>query len=167
MKQKFLIFVMVSIVMFMQNFVCAENVMRLEGSVTKNDEVPEDFYGVWLVSAQQVSCTNPDLYNSTSVEVWTLTKNNNIIILTNPFSGASAAINVEEVQGNTVKFSRVSQEFDEIGYESPTLTINGETFEGVDEMVIKRVNHRQVLSEDIIKYRIKGKKISNYGDMFR
>ena len=168
MKQKivFIVIILIALFNFGIEHVNAGTVLR--GGVSKVEEVPEDFYGTWVVAAGEISNTAPERYASSSVDVWTLCRYGDIIVLTNPVSGASAAITVDDVEGNTVKFSRTSESKSdgEVGHETPTLTISGDTFDGTDKMVIRTYRGNQILREDTMVYRIKGKKVSS-NDLFK
>ncbi len=133
----------------------------LEGNISLIDKIPDELYGSWVVASVATRNSNPELYDNTSVDLWTLKRHGNIIILSNPLSGASASVTVEEVKDNTIKFSRQSMGDDEIGLETPTIILNGEMFDGTDKMVIKKYKNNRVYREDIIEYRIKGKKVSS------
>lgn len=153
--------VMLFIVMLTTQPSTAQDVKLLQGNVSLIDEIPENFYGTWIVAAREISNTNPALYAASSIDVWTLTRKGNIIILCNPVSGAQAAVSIDSVEDNTIKFSRVARGDNEIGLETPSITLRGDTFDGTDKMVIKRYANNQLYREEVVEYRLKGKKVTS------
>ena len=163
MKQNFLFIVLIIVTFIMQSGVGTVANTVLQGGVSKVEEVPDDFYGTWVVTAREISNPDHDLYASTSIDVWTLCRYGDIIVLSNPVSGASATITIDDVQGKTISFSRTStsNEDGEIGHETPTLTIKENTFDGMDKIVIKKYRNNQLFREDTITYGLKGKKVAS------
>ena len=87
-------------------------------------------------------------------------RTNDVITLTNPISGASASISVDEVKNNTVKFSRRKIDKNEITTEIPILNIKGENFTGTDKIVIEKYKYGEQIKTEITEYKVVGKKIS-------
>lgn len=133
----------------------------LQGNVSLVEEVPEHFFGTWVVAAALKSTTIHGEYKSSSVDVWTLTRYGNIIILENPMTGATANIDVNEVKGDTIQFSRRSDSQEQSSLEMPTIILNGDTFSGIDKMIIKHFKDKQLFREDVLEYNIKGRKVAS------
>ncbi|MBR6163593.1 hypothetical protein IKQ26_06885 [bacterium] len=132
----------------------------LEGGVVLSDRVPKELFGVWKINAVCTQSTNRDYFDSTSVDIWIFSKIEDRILLTNPMSGATASIGVNEVNGNRVKFEKRTDLPDELSIETPILTIDQDTFEGVDRIYIKTTKHGALVKEDFIEYKVKGTKMS-------
>ena len=98
----------------------------ITGSVSLVNNVPTGFFGTWKVVSVQVYSNNPFLFNSMSVDYWKLEKYNNNLTLSNPESGATATVTLEEVKDNTIKFVRTSDTPYEKVVETPEITLNGE-----------------------------------------
>lgn len=139
------------------NSACAQ---VLKGNISILDEAPSGLFGSWRVEAQCISSTDAAFLGSASIDIWTLERNGDTVILSNPVSGASAAVNVNEVSGNTVKFEKRSFLPDEESIETPVLTLHGVNFTGTDIINIKTFKNGKLIREDYVKYRIKGAKIS-------
>lgn len=133
----------------------------LEGGVTLSDRVPKELYGAWKIYAECTQSTNKDYFDSTSVDIWIFSKIEDRILLTNPMSGATASIGVNEVTGKKVKFEKRTEFPDELTVETPIITINGENFEGFDRIYIKTTRNGALVKEDYIEYKVKGTKMSN------
>ena len=132
----------------------------ITGSVSLLNNVPKGFFGTWKVVSVQVYSNNPFLFNSTSVDLWKLEKINNYLTLTNPESGASATVTLEEVKDNTIKFVRTSDTPYEKVVETPEITLNGENFYGTDTIVISSYKDNTLVSKNVVQFKIKGIKQS-------
>ena len=132
----------------------------ITGSVSLLENVPQGFFGTWKVIAVQVYSNNPFLFNSMSVEYWKLEKRNNNLILTNPESGATAAVTLDEVNNNTIKFRRTSDTPFEKVEEIPEITLNGENFFGTDTIVINKYKNDTFIGKEMVKFKLKGIKQS-------
>lgn len=158
MKQIFNFFVIIIICVFSQEPAISK---VLQGNVSIQDNIPNNFYGTWIVTGVIASNNIQNDYKSTSVDVWTLVKYDNIIVLENPLSGAYAQISVDEVSGNTIKFSRKSGNASRLCYEAPAITLNGENFVGVDDIIFEYRSGGNLVRRDILKYKIVGRKFTS------
>ena len=80
----------------------------LRATVSK-DEIPKGFFGTWHVTSKLSETNNPELFNTISVDIWTLGGYGNTLILENVHTGASSSIQVESqknLDGKTLKFQR-------------------------------------------------------------
>lgn len=132
----------------------------IEGNVAMTDKVPEGFFGDWKVVSVCTKSTDKELYNTKSMDIWTLSRQGNVITLRNPLSGARADITVDEVKGKTVKFEKRSYFPDEESIETPILTLQDDNFTGVDRIVIRTLKDGKLIKEDYVEYEVRGTKIS-------
>ncbi len=139
------------------NFACAT---VIEGNVTMTDKIPEEIYGSWRVEAVCTRTTNKEMFETGSVDIWTLNRNGETVTLSNPLSGARADININEVKGKTVKFVKKSYYPDEESVETPILTLQGDNFTGVDRINVKTYQNGKLIREDYVEYQVRGTKIS-------
>jgi len=146
----------------------------LSGGVSSTDVLGE-FYGTWHVTSKVVETNNPQIFNKMSVDIWQLSGYNNVLVLTNPESGATSSISIEDknVNGKTLKFTRVKTERvggEEIVYtEIPELTIDNRVFKGFDTYIVERYKNGVLYKKDTIKYKIVGQKMiggDNLGGAF-
>jgi len=132
----------------------------IEGNIAMTDKVPTEFFGDWKVVSVCTKTTNKDLFDSTSIDLWTLKRQGDTITLMNPLSGARADITVNDVKGKTVKFEKRSYFPDEESLETPILTLQGDNFTGVDKISIKTFKDGKLIKEDYVEYQVRGTKIS-------
>lgn len=130
------------------------------GNVSMTDEVPTEFFGDWKVYSVCTKSTNKEYFDSTSVDIWRLSRVGDSITLTNPMSGARAVVDVSDVKGTTVKFEKKTQYPDEESLETPILTLQGDNFVGVDKIIIKTFKNGKLIKEDYVEYKVKGTRIS-------
>ena len=135
-----------------------EGVLRGEVSVSK--DLPEEFYGTWAVRSTIIETNNPELFNQKSTDIWSFSRNGEIITLSNPVTGATASITVNEVVGKKAKFTRehVAEKYTET--ETPEVTIEGASFSGEDTLIIKHFYKDKIYKTDVVKYKVEGLKLS-------
>lgn len=132
----------------------------LQGGISLSNDLPEEFYGTWSVISTLVKTNNPELFRMRSSDIWTFQRENDIITLSNPVSGAIASITVNEVRDKTAVFTRESKDMDSIETETPEITVNGDSFSGTDLIIIKHFKSGKRIRTDVVKYKVRGYKIS-------
>ena len=141
--------------------------MVIQGGVSLTSKVPQGFFGSWRVTAVMSYTNNERLFTSTTSDTWNLSKVNDVVTLTNPYTGAKASVDLQEVDGNTIKFVRKSNSRNENVTETPILTLNGENFYGTDRIVIEKYKFGELVRTDIVEYKITAQRISgNSADEF-
>lgn len=159
------IIILVSLILFkgfasLETF--AEEVNKtpvLHGSVVV---VPESFYGTWRVKSKLEDTDSPVKFKQQSLDLWNLSRTDNVITLSNPFNGANAEITIDKVNDNYVVFKKVTK------YESNVLTdtveviLNGDEFVGYDYIQIDTFSgvNGKIIKTEKAKYSIKGEKIA-------
>ncbi len=141
----------------------------LRATVSK-DEIPKGFFGTWHVTSKLSETNNPELFNTISVDIWTLGGYGNTLILENVHTGASSSIQVESqknLDGKTLKFQRVKSNtrgnMKIVQKESPEFRLDGNIFTGYDTYIIERYVNNKLIQKDVVKYKVVGQKIS--GDL--
>ena len=121
------------------------------GNVSVTDQVPQEFFGDWKVYSVCTKSTNKDYFDSTSVDIWRLSRNGDTVTLENPMSGARADVEVSDIKGSTVKFEKKTYYPDEESIETPILTLQGDNFTGVDKISIKTFKDGKLIKEEMDK----------------
>jgi len=136
----------------------------LRGTISASKELPKEFYGSWYVYGILVDTDNEPLFKSRIFDIWLLSKNtdamskNDVITLTNPVSGATSSISIQEVKGNTAIFKREKITSFQKEYETAKITINGDSFTGTDTQVFEHYRYGTLIRKDYAKYEVKGNK---------
>ena len=131
----------------------AENYV-IKGSISSCKELPSGFYGIWSVASALIETNNEEIFRQNSLDLWQLSKDGNIITLSNPVSGATASITVENVKGNKASFFRDKITPTKKERERAEITIEGDTFYGYDTLTIEYYQNGNILSNNVVKYKV-------------
>ena len=145
-----------------QGTVFAETPTVLQAGVSLSKEVPSALMGTWRVTARLKITDSPANFKRTSVDIWNLSRQNDVINLSNPFTGASASINVSYVNKNSIKFTKVGDYNNQKLTDCVEITINGNHFTGVNTLTLvtfSRVDN-SVISTKNAEYTLNGEKLS-------
>lgn len=128
-------------------------------------EVPPALMGTWRVAAALKSTDSPTNFKKTSVDIWNLSRNNDVINLSNPFTGATASINVSYVNKSTIKFTKVGDYDNQKLTDCVEITLSGDKFVGVNTLTLVTYSRdgNAVLSTKTAIYALTGAKISGAG----
>lgn len=77
----------------------------LKASVTM---VPTSFFGTWRVNSKLVDTDSPVTFKQTSLDLWNLSRTNDVITLSNPFNGANTEITIDSANNNYVVFKKMA-----------------------------------------------------------
>ena len=129
--------------------------------------IPAGFYGSWGVISKLNNCTNPDIFNYESRDIWTLSGYGDVLVLENLETGAKSEIVVREKNkdGKTLKFERqktVNNQDNKIIYkETITFILNGKFFSGKDFFVVEVYSKQgNLVSKNHASYQVEGTKIA-------
>ncbi len=134
----------------------------LQGGISVIEQVPESFYGNWRVSAKLGETSSPATFKPTSIDIWNLSREGDVINLCNPFTGASASITVSYVDNNIIKFTKVGNYDNKKLTDTVELKLEGDTFTGINKLTLETISDvdNTVLKEENAVYILKGEKIS-------
>lgn len=149
-------------VLMLQGAVLAETPTVLKAGVSLVKEVPPALMGTWRVRARLKNTDSPANFKQNSVDIWNLSRQNDVINLSNPFTGASASINVSYVNKNTVKFTKTGDYNNQKLTDCVEITIEGEHFTGVNTLTLVTYSRadKSVVSTKNASYELSGDKIS-------
>lgn len=120
--------------------------------------VPNTFYGTWRVVSKMTS-SNSGIFKEKSLDVWNLSRTGDVITLYNLFNGAKAQITVSEADTRHVIFTKNAKQKDKELIDTVEININGDSFEGVDKIMIKTYVNGKIEKTESAKYHITGEKI--------
>jgi len=130
----------------------------LKSSVSYFKDLPKDFYGKWAIKSTRQTTTNPELFGEESIDIWVFSKDGQNITLSNPMTGATASILVEEVSDKHAVFSRQKRKPEALETEIVELTADGDRIYGEDKQIIKYISQNKIFKTDVVKYKVVGKK---------
>lgn len=141
-------------------FVSAET---FKAGVSKVGAVPNSFYGSWRVVAKLDKQSCSVYFKPQAVDFWNLSRSGDVINLNNPFTGASATVKLDYVEGNLIRFTK-SGDYD--GNKKLTDTVDlklvGSTFTGVNYLTLETYSYKDksLIRKDTAVYILQGEKIS-------
>ncbi len=124
--------------------------------------VPNSFYGNWRVSSQLVSTNREGMFKEKNIDFWNISRENNVIKLENPFSGASQTVTVKDVKSDFIKFTKVGNYHGKILTDEVTLKLGKDSFGGVNDLKLETISDvdGHVIRTDRASYQVKGEKLS-------
>lgn len=135
----------------------------LKAGVAKVGSVPNSFYGSWRVVAKLDKQSGSAYFKPQSVDFWNLSRTGDVINLDNPFTGASAVVKLDYVDGNLIRFTKTG---DYDGNKRLTDTVDlkliGDKFSGVNYITLETfsVRDNSLIRKDTAIYLLAGEKIS-------
>lgn len=157
--KKILFIVCLLVIIFSCSLIIVNSQTVLHGGIEK---VPNEFFGAWRVVSHLKSTDSPVTFREKNVDIWNLSSSNNVITLSNPFSGAQAQISVHEARGNYVEFSKTGKYDNKILTDKVRLEIKNNSFFGTDELNLKTISNidNKVIKDEHATYTLKGERIS-------
>lgn len=135
----------------------SEGTTLLKGNVTI---VPQTFFGTWRVVSKRIETDSPAKFKENGIDLWNLSRTNNVISLSNPFNGAKAEITVKRADTKYVEFTKSGRYDKKILNDRVELYIDGETFSGFNTLELETYSGDKLIKVETAKYSLKGEKIS-------
>lgn len=133
--------------------------MLLQGSVVA---VPKSFYGLWRVKSKIIDTDSPITFKEKGLDMWNISRVGDVIKLSNPFSGASAEVNVDRADENRVVFTKTGKYDNKILKDTVSITIKGDNFTGVDNLELETISDvdGRVMKTEKAQYAVVGEKVA-------
>lgn len=138
----------------------------LTASVSKTLYLPPAMYGQWTIIGT-VKETNISDLNPVASDIWILQREGNQVTVSNPANGASAAINVDTVEGNTATFHRFGQSGRILRSETVTLTVQGDQLFGKNLRKEELIKEGKIIRTNYALFDLQGTRISGASVQFR
>lgn len=135
----------------------------LTAGVSKVEMVPNSFYGSWRVIAKiDKQSSNGVYFKPQTVDMWNLSREGDVINLNNPFTGASASVTVDYVDGNIIRFTKTGEYDNKKLTDTVDLKLNDDTFTGINSLTLETfsIRDKSLIKKDTAMYVLKGEKIS-------
>ncbi len=134
----------------------------LQAGVSKIDMLPDDFFGGWRVVAKIDKQSGSTNFRPNTVDLWNLSRKGDVINLNNPFTGASASVKLDYVEGNIIRFTKVGDFDNKKLTDTVDLKLNGDTFTGINTLKLETfsTHDNSLIKTDTALYILKGEKIS-------
>lgn len=134
----------------------------LKTGISLIENVPTGLFGTWRVAAVLKTTDSPEVFRSKSADLWNLSRNGNVMNLTNPFTGASADLSVEFVKGNVIKFTKEGVSDNKKLTDTVELKLNGNKFTGVNRLTLQTISPAGgvIIKTQNAEYVLVGEKLS-------
>ena len=134
----------------------------LKAGISLEECVPNSFMGTWRVTSRLIDNGGSSIFKLSGVDLWNLSRTGSVINLSNPFTGASASITVNYVDGKTIKFTKIGNYDNKILTDTVELNLNGESFTGINTLKLETLSdiNKSVIKTETAKYSVAGEKIS-------
>lgn len=134
----------------------------LKAGVSLVENIPNALFGTWRVRAALKDTDSRGTFKEKSVDLWNLSRNNNVMNLSNPFTGASADLSVKFVNGNSVRFTKEGITDNKKLTDTVELKLNGNYFTGVNTITLRTLSDidNSVIKTQSASYTLSGEKIS-------
>lgn len=124
---------------------------------------PDSFFGVWRVIAKIDKQSGNTAFKPQTVDIWNLSRSGSVINLNNPFTGADASVNLDYVEGNVIRFTKVGNyDGNKKLTDTVDLKLDGNSFTGVNYLTLETFSNvdNSLIKKDTAIYIIRGEKIS-------
>lgn len=134
----------------------------LQAGISKIDSLPDEFFGSWRVVAKIDKQSGSIYFKPNTVDLWNLSRQDDVINLNNPFTGASASVKLDYVEGNIIRFTKTGDYDNKKLTDTVDLKLNGDTFTGINSLKLETFStyDNSLLKTDTALYILKGEKIS-------
>ena len=158
---KRLFFIILSLFLSIFTCVLADDGMVLTTGISVN-QIPKTFYGSWRITAKLEQASNYGIFKPQSADMWTLSRVNDTVTLTNPFTGANAEIALKTVEGNLIVFSKKAPYDNKMLTDTVSIRLNKDSFTGINTLKLESFSlvDGHLLKTETARYLIKGEKIS-------
>jgi hypothetical protein len=152
-----ILFVGFSFIPSNENFTAKATV--LQGYVEK---IPPAFFGTWRVKSKLLTTDNPIIFKIKSIDIWNLTQENDVIILSNPFSGATGEVKIDAIKNKTIKFTKKGRLDNKILTDTVEITINENSFIGINNLLLETISDidGKVIKTETAQYAITGERLA-------
>lgn len=152
---------MLSFFSFCVSGACAET---LKAGIEMDDYIPETFYGTWRVAAKLVNTDSHKLFKDSTIDLWNISRSDNVITLENPTTNATASITVTKADNNGVTFEKITGNDSKKLYDRVELNMKKNSFDGVNYITVKTFSSdgKSVVKVETAKYSLYGEKISGF-----
>ena len=160
----FLLFILLSVILSCQPAVFADEGSVLKTGVSLNEMVPDKFFGTWRIKSKLLETNANGVFKNDNVDLWNISKDNSVITLDNPFSGARASISIKEVNGNKIVFEKEGRYDNKLLSDRVELYLDGDSFNGYNYLRLNTVSEidGRIMDSQTAKYSLYGDKISGY-----
>jgi len=147
---------------FTAQSIFAQQSYTLKTGISVIDRVPNMLYGTWRVSSTRLSTNSQATFKPSTVDLWNLSREGNVLTLENPFSGAKASVEINEVNDRLIKFKKIGDFDGKKLTDIVELNLGKDSFEGVNTLLLETISDvdKTVIKSERATYKLIGEKIA-------
>ncbi len=147
---------------FTAQIAVADRSYTLKTGISVIDRVPDMLYGTWRVSSTRVLTNSQETFKPSTIDLWNLSREGNVLTLENPFSGAKASIEINEVNDKLIKFKKIGDFDGKKLTDIVELNLGKDSFEGVNTLLLETISDidKSVIKSERATYKLVGEKIA-------
>lgn len=150
------VFLLIILSLGVCDFAVADETTVLSAGISLDSQIPVELMGTWRVVSKLDETNAKGTFKPLGVDMWNLSKSDNVITLCNPLSGATASVNIEFVKGDVIRFSKSGNYDGQKLSDTVELTLSKNTFTGKNYLIL---TVQDGVSKQAV-YSLKGSKIS-------
>jgi hypothetical protein len=128
--------------------------------ISKTQTLPNAMYGQWSMTATLLNASESDYFVPLIHDIWHLDQQGQHVVISNPITGASAAITVDQVEGTTASFHHVVSDSPKQQFsEHPTVRVNANSLSGITKTQVVWFKNGQITKRLTAEYRLEGQRI--------
>ena len=101
-------------------------------------------------------------FKKNNVDIWNLSKEGNVVNLSNPFSGANASITLIYANQNVIKFTKKDNFNGKVLTDTVELNLNNDKFSGINIILLETLSDidNSVIKSETATYSLEGERIA-------
>jgi len=138
----------------------ASSVFKVGVSIV--EQIPPAFFGTWRVASTLTDTDSPTTFKKNNLDIWNLSKEGDVVKLSNPFSGATASITLDYASQDAIKFSKKHNYDGKVLTDTVELNLNEGIFSGINTIILETLSDidNSVIKTEKATYALKGEKIA-------
>ncbi len=134
----------------------------LQAGISLQEKLPAAFFGTWRVKSVLVNTNSSKNFKKENIDIWNLSKEGDVINLSNPFSGASCSITLSYVGSDAIRFTKKGNYDGKILTDTVELYLQGDKFSGTNTLVLETLSDvdNSVIKTASATYKLVGEKIA-------
>ncbi len=133
----------------------------ISASISKSQFLPPEMYGTWELTSKLIDTNARREIGHVTHNIWVLQRMGEQVILSNPNTGASTSIQVDNVRGTTATFHHISiPQKNLILFEMPTITVDKDRLKGITYNKSQKTNSKgAIVKSYYYQYQLEGRRI--------
>lgn len=140
----------------------AQESYTLKTGISIIDRIPDMLYGTWRISSTRIITNSNATFKTSTVDLWNLSRTQNVLTLENPFTGAKASVEINEVNGKLIKFKKIGDFDGKKLTDVVELKLGTDRFEGTNTLTLETISEQDktVIKTENATYKLVGEKIA-------